>query len=371
MKSSIIGLCMTALPIAAIFSCCGEKTDSVRNYNGVISISASDNEHPAPGSAIVDSVSFINLHYSLAGVEKVIFDGEGIYLLSDRYGIPKVVKFDFNGIPIAKYGAFGHGKNEYTRISDFDVHHDTVYLHDGHSHKMLLYDSSGNFMASHGTNAHAQAFIIASTDTVVFMPLKYKADEELAYADFTLSDYKPMLYKKPNAKDTYASFNYFTRCQDGKILYYHSPYDEIHLIDDGRISDSYKIDFGDKNLPEEAVDDFGEALDKNIADEYCYVDDCPVMAGRYIIGRFSNRGAPATFVYDTATSKTAFKEYRQSGMTITDIVNPVTVYGNKVIGVIDASYMEYLERPELLPESTKEHLQNGGFSLALYSICAV
>ena len=136
--------CVFLLTVFLLFSCDFSEKKNENVWNMSLSPSTlALNER-------IDSISFVVLDDSnsealFKEIDKMLYVNERFYIL-DYMGTSSVLVFDNKGTFLFKVGNVGQGPGEYTRVTDFDVNNDCIYLLDSRKRMIFSYDLNGKFI---------------------------------------------------------------------------------------------------------------------------------------------------------------------------------------------------------------------------------
>ena len=308
-----------------------------------------------------------NLLFNYAREVRII--GNKIYIKDD---IQKVLGvFDMSGRGIAKIGDVGRAPGEYLDIASFSIdNYGNVHLIDGRLDKRNIYDSLFNFVASE--KLPFEIDILQCLDDGGFLlglsswNKGLSANDKIIKTDSVLKPIETFCqYAKGTDPNYWISSYQFLQYKD-YIIYNRFFDNNVYLFSrNGEALKSIYFDFGKKNVPEVALKNIEQK--EEMFDRLCCLQEFTIVDDDYLLG----------YVWDERKDK-IFLIDRIKNVLYLGEIDPFNKLG-RVIGVCDkgiisciypGEYLEYKEQGKnaQLPEDVKEHLENEGVVLCLYSL---
>jgi hypothetical protein len=282
--SYAVGLCLSV----CLFGACNEKSPKaavLQNFrevnpesveSDVRDFSVAENrpekidvrefraQAPLNLSELFDSITYVRLSSvpgSLIGeINKTVIRDSCIYIL-DRYKTRSLKKFALNGDFLATVGSCGEGPEEYIEPTDFVLYKDEIIVCDQYKADLKYYDLEGRFKYRKKVPFLFLKFACFAPDRYVFHAIDADNDHLPSIANYSVfqSDSSFVLNARGffRPKNVYVSFLSENNFSAGKnSLFYHPPFtDTIFSIDaDRQLKAEYVIDFQEKKLPQEAVE---------------------------------------------------------------------------------------------------------------------
>lgn len=364
MKQSIF------LLVFILFTCCNNNSQQQLNSDiDMDTIQLNDNYFDEIKTELIDSICILKLNENeesfLAAISKLLIHNDTLYVF-DRFGQDLLVSFDRNGNYITTFSQKGGGPQEYVRLWDFDVDSNYVYLYDRATQKMLYYDHSGNFIKSRSSSFRGDAFVVLQNKGFLFSLAKEKENAKVCITDSTLSITKTLLSYRKEELDDRITDNLFQRVKN--TIYYNKVVnDSVYVFSNqGNMQKCYYFNFNNRNVPNEAKDSYDKLCSSKGKEKYVYLNDCPLILNNFIIGSVFQNGNKGTFLYDIKKDKGGIKEWRAPKIELSDVILPITITRNCVIGWIDYSVYEALSDKSMFSSELIQHLNDGGHILVFY-----
>ena len=207
-------------------------------------------------SQLFDTIRYVKLETQddilLASIAKIRLFKNNFYILDNRQNVLFV--FSETGKFIRKIGKMGSAPGEYSRIADFDLNNDRIYLFDPNK-DILEYDLSGNYIGNHPLRRMGTS--IAVNNSFFYVSTCNYPSEEGNYQLLIMNDYGkdfvggiPLTQKNlTGVCRMYESGNAFYR-YNNEVRFF-SPFSTIiYSIAGDSIYTKYNIDFGEFNIPD-------------------------------------------------------------------------------------------------------------------------
>ena len=332
-------------------------------------IQLNDNYFNEIKTEVIDSISILKLNENeksfFVAISKLMVHNDTLYVF-DRFGRDLLVSFDRNGNYITTFSQKGGGPKEYVRLWDFDVDADYVYLYDRAAQKMLYYDHAGNFIKSRSSSFRGDAFVVLQNKEFLFSLAKEDKNPKVCITDSTLTITKTLLSYQKEEFDDRITDNLFQRVKN--TIYYNKVVnDSVYVFSNqGNIQKCYCFNFNNRNVPNDEKYSYDKLSSSNGKEKYVYFNDCPMILNNFIIGSVFQNGNKGTFLYDTQKDKGGIKEWKANEIELSDIILPITISQNCVIGWIDYSVYEALSDKSMFSSELTQHLNDGGHILVFY-----
>lgn len=327
-------------------------------------------EEAKPGDDGVDSISFLKLEEPERGlfacVSKLKMLDDEIYVF-DKYVGGGVYVFDKDGNYKFTVGARGRAANEYVKLWDFDVNPRNIVLYDRAGRKMMWYSKDGVFSRYSTTDFLIDGFKCLEDGSFLVSIVKDQSLRRVCIADTMLNITGTLLEYDEDYVDDKVTDNLF-QCAEDVILYNKPVNNYVYEFSyaGGLIRKVY-FDFSEKNVPDDLMNSYQKLLKDNGKKKYTYLYDCPMKVGKAYICPIFDRGVKKVLKYDSEKKTVCLKDL-ENGVRSTDMILPVLVHDNMVVGWMDMSVYERIENKDELPGDIARHLEDGGKVLVYYHI---
>lgn len=259
---------------------------------------------------VEDSVSIIPLETKEEGligeVTKLIHQNNLIYIADNLS--KSIFVFDMSGKLQTKIHAVGNGPGEYVNISYFTVHKNNMVILDHYACKLLFYDASGKFIRDK-TIVDIWGTDLFCIGDKLYLPNDGSRSKSGCYHLFTVdlanSDEIEKHLPFDERKNNQGWGTYANHAQSGnEALLCFWPFIELYSVENGDVSLSYQLDFGDKFLPKQYVEGDGPtALRTAIRDHYVTGIRHFWQSDQYIFLYFSDSENTYIAIYDKRTGE--------------------------------------------------------------------
>lgn len=238
--------------------------------------------------------------YMLSEIDKIIYQNGSFFLSDWRHG--KVVCFDRKGSAVLAITKRGRGPQEYLKISDFDVDHDhRIFIMDGQSDRLLVFDKDGSFIHSLKLPIEAYAFKTLSKGGYIFNLAPWtKGDGEGDKIIVTDDSLKLLSHniEYNGIYDSGFSFSSVVFTNSNSFISFNQPIDDnVYVFDnDGNHLITYLFDFGAATVPTK----IRKSIEANLSDleEYSFITNAVYADEHHIIGTLMDKGAYRDFIID-------------------------------------------------------------------------
>lgn len=323
-----------------------------------ISITESSIQKEISLSSIIDSINFVKLDSRseaiVGSIDKILFSDGYIYVL-DRNKTKSLKKFAEDGIYICDIGKVGEGPDEYVEPTDFIILGNSVIVYDQFSCKLRYYSMDGQIMKIRKLPFMCLQFYAFFPDNFIFNTLDADNQHLQTIENYSIFTTDSLFHLKERGfyrkKDLYSSIFIPTNfhISDGQ-LYYHPPFrNTIYSIDvNGKIQAQYKLDFGEKELPETYLltKNWKSFLKESDKEQYCFFP-----------GEYFTVGAFLYFSYIRAHKVyRCFYSLRDGGLVCSSLVKndliPVFPFNN-ILGAVDGHLIGYVYPYEIVQARDK------------------
>ena len=354
-------------------SCNSNKKEQEINIQNKISINES--------SLLKDKFEhykFINLNDDdvesrFTQVDKLKIVNDTIYILS-KFGEYYLYMFSIDGSFIKRVGTRGKGPAEYNRLCDFDVSEGgSIYLYDSQNMKMIIYKSLTSSPKVLNTPFRADGFNLLSKGDYIFSVYKdnpiLSDSPKVLITDSLFQIKKEYFTYNENSLDNKGNSNIFRNCSKG--ILYNKPVDEnIFVFDkyDGKIVESYSLNFGNKSLPQKFKNDYVK-YSKIKKGAFNYMYDTPLLISNYLMGNVYMGKYKGLLLSEINTKNTFLRKFIPEEVRINKLFEPLYIMDDEIIiSYLDLQVYDMRKNLDSIGDNTKRHIENGGCVLSLFKL---
>ena len=335
-----------------LFTCYQCTSKNVQQSSDAINITW-NSKMIYPMSSIIKSCEYIILKTSteslIKNITKLQVKNNCFFILDDSNNNNKLLVSNKNGNFIKTIGCQGRGPKEYLHISDFSLYNNHLFLLDEQGDKILVYDTTGQFIESkYYTLKYPNCFFKTTHGFIFFLPY----DEEIKkdkYALFTTDEEcKPL---SQSCKYTPQSCHISLPTQfvetDSLITFGQFANEEFTIFNrQGNIHTSYHIEFAKQQVK---IDKNSKLLfDKT--QNHVFLTSIPIIISKYIYGNLWNKGIVTSFAIDL----TNHDLYIDEDFSLTTRGQAYHVNSNTITISLDYSLYEHQNIPEYLKHKLEE-----------------
>ena len=326
----------------------------------------------------IDSISFVGLDDRNAealfkGIDKLLYVNERFYIL-DYMGTSAVLVFDNKGNFLFKVGNVGQGPGEYTRVTDFDVNNDCIYLLDSRKRMIFSYDLNGKFVKHYsyldkivGVN---DLIVTDEGNFLLGMDVELNSKEQVILTDSNFVVKKNILYFDENTTRNHLNIGNFRRCGND-VVYYYPVSDVFYRFDNkGNIVDSCNI-LLDDNMSFEVRKDYADIMDKRKPMNLSYFYKTPFVCGDLFITEGIYQSENGVVCADLTKRTWCWREYKiDDHLSFSELKFPKCLDGDKIISLFSGALYEYLDEDSkfMLDARCTNILKQNGFVLVVYHL---
>lgn len=293
--------------------------------------------------------------------KKILVQDGKIFIL-DSARPTKLVVFTRDGEGLAQVGTRGEGPREYLSIADFDVADDgKIYFIDGQADKLFCFNEDFSFAYTKELPFEADILKTVSGGFLFGLSSWNKGECEgskIVRTDGDLNVQERFLeYDEYTDPAFWVSGYTFIRTRDG-IVYNQTIDNHIYQFDpDGNYKGSVYMDFGSRNVPDEAK----KEIESKLGDykEYDLLKNYVAMTDNYIIGALWKSRKTVPFVYDRQANTTYLCEEQE------EYASPALIGYSDTLSI---AYYEPTMDISMLPDSVQSFLEQEDFVLCLRNI---
>lgn len=340
-------------------SCNGEKLKKEGADVGLIKIDWNSISDAMDYSSLVeDSVIMFPLETTddclIGEVTKLICQNNLIYIADNTS--KSIFVFDMSGKLQTRVHAVGNGPGEYTNISYFAVHGTDMILFDHYIGKFLFYDASGKFIRDRGTgNIWTEELFCMGNK--LYLPNSSKTKEGF-YKLFTIDLSSDKIEKflpvdEPKNNQGFGEVSYAQLGNEALLCFF--PYYELYTVKDEEVSLSYKVDFGDRFLPQQFIEGDGTiALRTAIRDNYVTGIERVRQSMKYLFIQFGDSENDYISIYNKETGEMQTTKHLQNARMGNLQLQPngyFIIQDEQIIQCYSADYWNMLGTIEYLKSS--------------------
>ncbi|NMB50691.1 MAG: 6-bladed beta-propeller [Bacteroidales bacterium] len=354
-----------------LFSACNKMKNKENTYSEYLYIDRFKeievNEIPLD---FVDNKRYILLYsddidLQFKFISKITIKEDLIYIMD---GISKklLIYDKKTGKALNQVGERGNGPNEYIDISDFDIDENgNIYVIDGNLDRLFIYDNNLSLVKNEKLPFEADAVKVLNNGNFLFGLSSWNKGQNEGDMVILTNDkfqtLKTLITYDEFIDDSYWISEYYFTPINNYILYNRPPYNTVYKIDDqGNIVHSIHFDFGKEDVPNKEKKDIEKNL-KNF-ENYNLLKGITIVEDDYIIGIFRKKGENRAFFIDALNNVLYLLPERR-----TSDQSDVLGYFEKTLISCIIPGSEKANSKEL-PKYIKEELDNGNFVLCLYQL---
>jgi hypothetical protein len=273
----------------------------------------------------------------------------------------KLIVFDINGKGIGQVGRIGQGPGEYIRIHEFDVDDSgNIFFIDGTTDRLFIYDGNLKFVAVTKMPFESTMLGCLSNNKLIFGLASWNkgdnASRKIAITDTEMNTGQAYLQYDEYVDEKFIiGLSLFAN--DGNKILYNQAIDNYvyEFSQDGKPSNTYFFDFGNKNIPNEYKKEI-EANYDSFKNYYC-IRDLMALNDKYILGTVWNTNT-TNFIIDR-NDKILYLYKENAGL--------IGYFDGKIISCIFPGKYNDIQATNL-PDDVKKHVENENFVLCLNTL---
>ena len=297
-------------------------------------------------------------------INKVRVLNDQLFILDGRS--KNLLVFDMDGVSIAKIGAKGNGPNEYIDIADFDIDSQgNIYTIDGRQNKLFIYNPDYSLKNIQSLPFEADILNVTEDDKIMFgLSAWNKGENEgasIIITDEHLNTLEVLAYYDEYVDNAFWVSHYsFVKTE--KHIVYNKPINNDILLfsKNGVLEKVVAFDFGKKNVPLEERKD----IERNLQNfnSYSLLKWITIVDDDFLIGTFWENRETKSFFIDRKKSEM----FVSNSTTDRDIGNVAGFDRKTLVKFINPGSERADENT--LPKDIVEHLNNGDFVLCIYEL---
>ena len=238
-------------------------------------------------------------------VDKLVYQNHKIYIADNLS--KAIYVFDETGRMLSKLRAVGNGPEEYLDITAFTVHNGRLLFFDKLKRAVFAYSEKGQFLYKKDVSDLWAYDIFCLGDNLYLMNGDsnsgmgryhlFKTDVEAGKGEVEV-----FLPFEDNGKCGWGIDRYCSASRN-EAMFTVWPYDVLYIVKDDEAYPAYKVDFGNKRLPQQYIEADGvTALTAAIKNHYVTGIQGVAYTDRYIL-LSCNDGENVIVIYDKETGK--------------------------------------------------------------------
>lgn len=385
-SKSILYICML---LGMLISSCAETASLATT----ISFNSNAKARSVFDTGLIKSVKLINLESDgcvVGSIDKIISNDSLLYIM-DKSVTNEVYIYTREGHYVNKISRYGHGKNEYSQLWDifFDINKNNLCLVSRADQKILTFSPDGKKVLGETKLPKMFGHILPTANGYVGYMDNYSQNPNMPYNVWTTDNSFNLLesfFRIDPQVESSTIFEVNTMSVFADTLLYKPEYrNTIYQIKDGKASERYKLDFGEKTFPDlssvsrENKTEWLRLLGEKIDNIFYFVEtnDCLlmdfVMDGQFHLGIYNKKNHTSEIVrLDCYQDKYVFSFGQIKGMDQSAIYSAVDYEGvyNMWLG-----HNEYCNFEKLYPNQVNNLRrlfpkleENGNPFIAIYSL---
>lgn len=309
-------------------------------------------------------------------VDKLIAKNDLFYLF-DHLSESGVLIFDEEGKFILKVGEVGEGPQQIKGISDFQItDNGEIQILDKISKSIVIYSAEGLWNEKIAIPINSGGF--AQFGEKWFLAINFDNQNESLVQNHVLGVFESNMdldslffrYAKGASNSNVYYHAGVVGTDEESLIYHRPPNDTISIFStEGKLKNRLVIDFGEKQLPNEVVNDF-QAIDRYKSQEasFQYLQTPALVAGNRLFGLISStKNEIWTYMYSLDSEELYTDKINLSQLHFKNMIIPSAFRtDNVVISLIDPFSFGMDAKPESYPQEVRNHLENEGYVLLLH-----
>lgn len=307
-------------------------------------------------------------------LKKLKIKNEKAYIL-DTYNQHKLFVFNMDGSFVNAILLSQEEGEEKNKIWDFDVNDKgEVGLLDAERNKLFFYTEDGVLVKKMDLLFKVDAFAFLKNEGCVFSVKKdggLDNKPKVVVTDANLNIEKEYFSYTEKSKDNKLSKFLFRDSPQG-IVYNKAVDDFLVVFDEinGDVIKTYRVDFGDKEMPQNFKDDFEAYIGSydEINKHYCMYQT-PCLVSNTIVGGLFVGVKNGLFAYDLNTKKSFVKTLKMAALSCRELKTLDYVLNDStVVSHLDLRFYTNVRNKNKLDSVTKAHVKKGGNALSFFKI---
>ncbi|MCR6503542.1 6-bladed beta-propeller [Bacteroides muris (ex Fokt et al. 2023)] len=368
----ILAFCL----VIALLSGC-KKTDKQQTFNGkTVNFAMEKLAEQQNMLNRVDSISFIPLNAVcedalLKQINKCSVVDDKIYLL-DYFGNASLTVWDNTGTFLYKIGHQGQGPGEYSKITDFDVANQNIYLLDSGQRKILKYNLNGDFKDEYSYNGKLEGVndLIVTSDGnfLLGLDVELSMDNQLILTDSEFNIKQVLLSFDERTTRGHLNIGSLRRCATN-IVYYYPISDDIYILNaTGEVKEKYEITFN-KSIPKSMRNNYQEVVKQRKSNEFSYFYETPFVCGNFLLSSIFYGSKKAMLAMDLEKQTFSKVVYNKDiVLSISHFNFPIYMDETRIYCWLNSAAYNLFdeESKKRMGSGILKHLENGEDALVVY-----
>ncbi|WP_307757468.1 6-bladed beta-propeller [uncultured Mediterranea sp.] len=316
-----------------MIGCSDKKNNNLQDVTPIVIDWSNISKEMDYSSWVEDSVLVVPLETRddclIGEISNLVYQNHRIYIAD---GLSKAVYvFDESGHLYSKVRAIGNGPEEYLEISAFSVLNGRMFIYDKMKEKIFIYNDDGQFLYTKDVSKiWGREMFFQGNDLYLF---NSSSRTDMGYYSLFKLDTEE---GKDEAKASFPfeyqetagwSINRYTSAVENEVLFTMWPYDMLYLLKNGIPRPVYKVDFGNRRLPEQYIKADGvTALTAAIRDNYITGIEWIGLSSYYILFSCHDKDGDIVIVYNRKTGEIAITRKLYNSQLGEFVINPIRSY---------------------------------------------
>lgn len=354
---------------------CDNNSKTINETPDTISFTISKSSDIDIFNKYVKSVNYTLLKespdFNISQINKLIHFGNRFYVL-EKLGNNRVCVFNQYGNFLHTIGQRGNGPGEYIRIWDIDVDSNFVYLFNNSGNNIILkYTYDGTFTGN-TINLNklkgVKGIKVLNDTTIAASHRGCVSDTQYSIINDNgdiIQNGKPFQVKYEGDKGN----NYDLRMCNNLILIHQPLTGSITGIDnEGNVAKEFSFEFSNRQIPINKYKSYVDFLENKGDINYAYFSDTPIIIDNLIIGSVMDQKHPSTIIGDITSGEVKTIDVLSGNINEKVIFNPLVNDGNNIYSIISLDNYESIMNEEWVPDSVRQHLNEGNKVIIQYQL---
>ncbi|MDD4033132.1 MAG: 6-bladed beta-propeller [Bacteroidales bacterium] len=374
MKASI---CISLMFVLLLTSCNDHKKNKVgQKFKSTVSLTIplQETKDHFVGQ-YVENIQYIKLENTedafFNSINKLIFKNQKFYLF-ELMGRNRVLVFNEQGHFMNSVGTIGGGPGEYTRLRNFTVFNDTVYLLNRDKKELLLYHDNGQYIKTDHMPFRASDIVVLGRDRYMLAldPMDLE-ENQILITDNRFHVIRTPIHYSDNTTDLLTIS--MLKEVPNAIVYHRPINDSIYIFDyTGELTSIACMDFGSKSVPADIKNNFTEVIKdaRSNYSRYAHMNQTPLIVNNFLIGNITQNNSRWSILINMNTNQGITNQYKTGKyFDVRNIFSPLCSFGdNLVVSQLSHDWLDPDASLDIIPEDILDHIAEGGYVLCIYTI---